>query len=108
MMAIFTVGANPIQIEKIMVYAKENWGNCERYSEEQRLVERARAKYIDKVMVFDREALSPQTTKALNSLNVDILCWKENASLKEALRRKQESEEKTKKSWKKERRDLKR
>jgi hypothetical protein len=97
MMAIFTVGANAFQVEKMSAYAKENWGNCERFSEEQRLIERAKLKYIDSVLVFDREALSTKTTSALNSMNVDILCWKENASMKEALKKKQETDEKHRK-----------
>jgi hypothetical protein len=81
----------------MMSFAKENWGECERFSEEQRLIERAKLKYIDHVLVFDREALSTKTTGALNSLNVDILCWKENASMKEALKKKQETDEKHRK-----------
>lgn len=90
MIAIFTLGANDFQITKMVEFAKENWGSSERYAEELRLIDCAKKGMFDKVIVFDREALSSKTTNVLNSINVNVLCWKEGASLKSALDKKNE------------------
>ena len=90
MIAVFTLGANDFQITKMVEFAKENWGSSERYAEEPRLIDCAKKGIFDKVIVFDREALSTSTTNALNVLNVSVLCWKEGASLKSALEKKNE------------------
>lgn len=92
MIAVFVVGANTFQVENMVTYAREHYGSAEKYSDEFRLLDGAKKKKFENVLVFDREALDQKTVTALNAINVDVLCWKEDASMKSALRKKQEAE----------------
>lgn len=98
MIAIFIVGANDIQIQKMLEHARNYWRGGERFSDERRLLEMAKKKAFDMVLLYDREALSTSATNALNSLGIDIICWKEDASLKTALEKKKEADDMRKKS----------
>ncbi|MBU3904673.1 MAG: hypothetical protein KJ906_00800 [Nanoarchaeota archaeon] len=98
MIGIFVLGANVIQVNKMFDYAREHYGSAERYEEESRLIDCARKNHFDKILVFDREALSTEATNMLNSMNVDIICWKEDGSLKKALEKKKELENSNKKT----------
>ncbi len=99
-MAIFTIGANQIQITKMTTYARDKWEFAGNYTENKRLMDDARAGRFAYLLVFDHEAVDEIVQKQLRSCGIEILCFKDQNRLELALdneRRKKEKAEKERK-----------
>jgi hypothetical protein len=72
MMAVYTVGADQIRIAKMHGIA-DAWGFAGKYDAPERLLQDARKKRFDMLLLVDPEALDEKTTKELTALNVEII-----------------------------------
>jgi hypothetical protein len=80
MMAIFTVGADQIRIIKMQSIA-EAWGFAGKYEGHERLLQDAKKKRFDFVLVVDQEALDEKVKKELTALNVEVISFNDKKRL---------------------------
>jgi hypothetical protein len=80
MMAIFTVGADKIRISKMQSIA-EAWGFAGKYEGPERLLQDAKKKRFDFVLVVDQEALDEKVKKELTALNVEVISFNDKKRL---------------------------
>jgi len=80
MMAIFTVGADQIRISKMQSIA-EAWGFAGKYEGPERLLQDAKKKRFDFVLVVDMEALDEKVKKELATLNVEVISFNDKKRL---------------------------
>jgi hypothetical protein len=80
MMAIFTVGADQIRISKMQSIA-EAWGFAGKYEGPERLLQDARKKRFEFVLVIDTEALDEKVKKELATLNVEVISFNDKKRL---------------------------
>jgi len=80
MMAIFTVGADQIRIIKMQSIA-EAWGFAGKYEGPERLLQDAKKKRFDFVLVVDPEALDEKVKKELTALNVEVISFNDKKRL---------------------------
>lgn len=85
MMAIYTVGADPIRIEKMRTVA-EAWGFAGKYEDSVRLLQDAKKKRFDFILVVDQEALDEKIKKELITLNVEIINVNDKKKLEKLLK----------------------
>jgi len=71
-MAVYTVGADDIRIGKMRNIA-EAWGFAGKYEGPERLLQDAKKKRFDMILVVDLEAIDEKTKRELAALNVDII-----------------------------------
>ena len=79
-MAIFTVGADQIRISKMQSIA-EAWGFAGKYEGPERLLQDAKKKRFDFVLVVDMEALDEKVKKELATLNVEVISFNDKKRL---------------------------
>jgi hypothetical protein len=72
MMAVFTVGADNIRVLKMQSIA-EAWGFAGKYEGPERLLQDAKKKRFDMVLLVDPDALDEKTKSELAALKVDII-----------------------------------
>ena len=72
MMAVYTVGADEIRVNKMRSVA-EAWGFAGKYEGPERLLQDAKKKRFDMVLVVDLEAIDEKIKKELATLNVEII-----------------------------------
>jgi len=72
MIAIFTVGADDIRIRQMEKIA-EAWGFAGKYMDAKMLLNDAKKKKFNSVLVIDKEALDDKAKMELNSLGVEII-----------------------------------
>ncbi|NIO44612.1 MAG: hypothetical protein GTN36_03615 [Candidatus Aenigmarchaeota archaeon] len=84
MMAVFTLGADEIRVRQMENIA-EAWGFAGKYSSIERLMDDARKKRFDSVLVVDREALEDDAKIELNSLDVEIIDLKNKKVLEKKI-----------------------
>jgi hypothetical protein len=72
MMAVYTVGADQIRASKMHTIA-DAWGFAGKYEGPERLLQDAKKKRFDMVLVVDLEAIDDKTKKELAALNVEII-----------------------------------
>jgi hypothetical protein len=70
--AVFTIGADEIRMRK-MIELAQAWGFEGRYSDTKTLLDNARKKRFDTVLVLDHYAIDDNAKKELASLNVEII-----------------------------------
>jgi len=80
MMAIYTVGADGIRIGKMQSIA-EAWGFAGKYEGPERLLQDAKKKRFDFLLVIDPEALDEKVKKELAILNVEIINFNDKKRL---------------------------
>jgi hypothetical protein len=80
MMAIFTVGADQLRISKMQNIA-EAWGFAGKYEGSERLLQDAKKKRFEFVLVIDQEALDEKVKKELATLNVEIISFNDKKRL---------------------------
>jgi len=80
MMAIFTVGADQIRISKMQSIA-EAWGFAGKYEGSERLLQDAKKKRFEFVLVVDTEALDEEIKKELATLNVEVISFNDKKRL---------------------------
>jgi len=80
MMAIFTIGADQIRISKMQSIA-EAWGFAGKYEGPERLLQDAKKKRFDFVLVVDQEALDEKVKKELATLNVEVISFNDKKRL---------------------------
>ena len=80
MMAIFTVGADNIRVLKMQSIA-EAWGFAGKYEGPERLLQDAKKKRFDFVLVVDPEALDEKVKKELTALNVEVISFNDKKRL---------------------------
>ena len=85
MMAIFTVGADTIRINKMRDIA-DAWGFAGKYEDSARLLQDAKKKRFDFVLVIDQEALDEKVKKELASLNVEIINFNDKKRLEKLVK----------------------
>jgi len=85
MMAIFTVGADRIIIDKMRNVA-EAWGFAGKYEEPIRLLQDAKKKRFDMILVIDLEALDEKIKKELTALNVEIINFNDKKKLEKLVK----------------------
>ncbi len=96
-LAVFTVGANKVQIERMKDYAKNEWDFAGEYKDVGKLVNNARLKRFDHVLVIDFDALGEDVIKLLKHFDVEVISFKEQKKLEKKLeeeknRRRKETE----------------
>lgn len=84
-MAIFTVGADTIRIEKMRNIA-EAWGFAGKYEDSVRLLQDARKKRFDLILLVDKEALDDKVKKELASLNVEVISFNDKKRLEKLVK----------------------
>ncbi len=72
MIAIFTVGADDIRIKQMEKIA-EAWGFAGKYVDAKMLLNDAKKKKFNSVLVIDKEALDDKAKMELNSLSIEII-----------------------------------
>jgi len=80
MMAIFTIGADQIRISKMQSIA-EAWGFAGKYEGPERLLQDAKKKRFDFVLVVDQEALDEKVKNELATLNVEVISFNDKKRL---------------------------
>jgi hypothetical protein len=85
MMAIFTVGADSIIINKMRNVA-EAWGFAGKYDEPLRLLQDAKKKRFDMILVIDLEAIDDKVKKELTVLNVEIINFNDKKRLEKLVK----------------------
>lgn len=83
--AVFTVGARKEQIEKMIEYAKNDWDFAGEYRDVGKLVNNARLKRFDYVLVIDFGALNEDVVKLLQHFGVEVISLKEQKKIEERL-----------------------
>ena len=84
-MAVFTIGADQIRISKMHSIA-DAWGFAGKYEGPERLIQDAKKKRFDSVLVIDYEALDEKTKKELAALNVEIISLGDKTKLARLLK----------------------
>lgn len=83
-MAIYTLGADDIRVEK-MVDIAEAWGFGGKYSNSERLlIDAKKGKFIS-VLVIDYEALEDKIVKELEKIGIEIISLKDKEKLKKKI-----------------------
>jgi hypothetical protein len=85
MMAVFTVGADNIRVDKMKSIA-EAWGFAGKYDGHERLLQDARKKRFSHVLVVDYEALDDKVKNELASLNIDIISINDKKKLEKLVK----------------------
>jgi hypothetical protein len=85
MMAIFTIGADDIRIKKMHSIA-DAWGFAGKYEGTERLLQDAKKKRFDMLLVVDVEALDEKTKKELAVLNVEIINFNDKKRLEKLVK----------------------
>ena len=85
MMAIFTVGADSLRISKMQSIA-EAWGFAGKYEGSERLLQDAKKKRFDFVLVIDQDAIDEKTKKELAVLNVEIINFNDKKRLEKLVK----------------------
>jgi hypothetical protein len=85
MMAIFTVGADNIRISKMQSIA-EAWGFAGKYESHERLLQDAKKKRFEFVLVVDPEALDEKVKKELATLNIEVINFNDKKRLEKLVK----------------------
>jgi uncharacterized GH25 family protein len=85
MMAVFTIGADAIRISKMRDIA-EAWGFAGKYEEPVRLLQDAKKKRFDMILVVDPEAIDEKIKKELAALNVEIISFNDKKKLEKLVK----------------------
>jgi len=85
MMAIFTIGADQIRISKMQSIA-EAWGFAGKYEGPERLLQDAKKKRFDFVLVVDQEALDEKVKNELATLNVEVISFNDKKRLEKLVK----------------------
>lgn len=72
MMAVYTVGADEIRVKKMHSIA-DAWGFAGKYEGPDRMLQDARKRRFDMLLLVDPEALDDKTKGELAALNVEII-----------------------------------
>jgi hypothetical protein len=80
MMAVYTVGADQIRMNKMHSIA-EAWGFAGKYEGPERLIQDAKKKRFTAVLVVDPEAIDDKAKKELAALNVEIINFNDKKTL---------------------------
>jgi len=84
-LAVFTVGATKEQIEEMIDYAKDKWDFAGKFNNIEKLVNAARLKRLDHILVIDYDVLPEDVIKLLEHFNVGVISFKEQKKLEEQL-----------------------
>ena len=84
MMAVFTLGADEIRIRQMEKIA-EAWGFAGKYLNIERLLNDARKKKFDSILVIDYEAIDDNARIELNELGVEIISLKDKKILEKKI-----------------------
>jgi len=84
MIAIFTVGADEIRIKQMEKIA-EAWGFAGKYLDPRMLLNDAKKKKFNSVLVIDYEALEDNVKLELKNLGVNIVSFKDKKVLEKSI-----------------------
>ncbi len=84
MMAIFTLGADEIRVRQMEEIA-DAWGFAGKYSSIEKLLDDAKKKKFDSVLVIDHEALEDEAKIELNALGIEIIGFKDKKVLEKKI-----------------------
>lgn len=84
-MAVFTVGADSIIVLKMQKIA-EAWGFAGKYEGHERLLQDAKKKRFNFVLVADYDALDEKVKKELATLNVEVISWNDKKRLEKLVK----------------------
>jgi len=85
MMAIFTVGADSIRMDRMRSIA-EAWGFAGKYEDSVRLLQDAKKKRFDLVLLLDLEALDEKVKKELATLNIEVISFNDKKRLEKLVK----------------------
>ena len=85
MMAIFTVGADAIRVNKMREIA-DAWGFVGKYEDSERLLQDAKKKRFSYVLVVDQDALEERIKKELTILNIEIINFNDKKKLEKLVK----------------------
>ncbi len=83
-MAIFTLGADEIRVRQMEEIA-DAWGFAGKYSSIEKLLDDAKKKKFDSVLVIDHEALEDEAKIELNALGIEIIGFKDKKVLEKKI-----------------------
>ncbi len=84
MIAVFTVGADEIRIRQMHDIA-DAWGFAGKYMDVKSLVNDARKKRFDTILLIDPEALEDAVKAELKSLGIEIIGFKDRKKLEKKI-----------------------
>ena len=84
MMAVFTLGADEIRVRQMEKIA-EAWGFAGKYSNIERLLDDARKKKFNSVLVIEHEALEDNAKIELNELGIEIIGFRDKKILEKKI-----------------------
>jgi hypothetical protein len=84
MIAVFTVGADEIRIRQMHEIAQA-WGCAGQYLDPRMLMNDARKKRFDSILLIDPEALDDKTRAELKTLNIEIIGFKDRKKLEKKI-----------------------
>ena len=84
MMAVFTLGADEIRTRQMQAIA-EAWGFAGKYDGQERLLQDAKKKKFDTVLVMDPYALDDSLTAELKSMNIEIISFGDKKRLEKKI-----------------------
>jgi hypothetical protein len=84
MIAIFTVGADDIRVKQMERIA-EAWGFAGKYMDAKMLLNDAKKKKFNSVLVIDTEALDDNMKMELRNLNIDIIDFRNKKVLEKKI-----------------------
>jgi hypothetical protein len=84
MMAVFTVGADEIRIRQMQTIA-EAWGFSGKYLDAKMLLNDAKKKRFDSVLVLDPEAIDDAIKAELSSLKIEIISLRDKKRLEKKI-----------------------
>jgi len=83
-MAVFTLGADEIRVRQMEKIA-EAWGFAGKYSNIERLLDDARKKKFNSVLVIEHEALEDNAKIELNELGIEIIGFRDKKILEKKI-----------------------
>jgi hypothetical protein len=84
MIAVYTVGSDEIRIRQMHEIA-DAWGFAGKYMDVKMLINDARKKRFDTVLLIDPEALDDSIKAELKSLNIEIIGFKDRKKLEKKI-----------------------
>jgi len=80
MIAVFTLGADEIRIRQMNDIA-DAWGFAGKYSDSKILLNDAKKKRFDSILVVDEEALEDTVKKELKNMGIEIINFRDRKKL---------------------------
>jgi len=80
-MAVYTTGAMPIYIQKMLQWTRDKWNYAGTYTDVKRLIDDAMKKKFAYVLVYAFGVMEPEVVTKLNSLGIKVLAFKDQEKI---------------------------